>query len=640
MSASDAQQNTTSRPIAEAAWAVGYFEQSRIHRSRAETRLGEALLRHDGGRFFQAAGVSATVRNYSIANATFDADTGLLFQDRLLIPETSYFVPKEANGSHRAGVVSLDNSEDIVIGFNNAHAGYQHWLTQCVPAIDWSLRQKRTKPVRVLLPVLAPWQEEILNLLGHGSIPRLTLRPNMLYTLSNVEYSEFLNGSTGFSICLSVRDTARRLVERLPVTQRSPQVLYVPCTNPYYGTIRNEDEVIELLRRRGVVVVDQERLPAPDRMSLFRNADVVIGPLGQALSDVLFCRPGALLWEWMPRHFQNASFNCLAQAAEVDYWGDLFESVGPAVSDPAGPREWLVDVNLLARRLSQISSRLAIKAAQIALPPSPSVAGKPIEDVLLAFESLGDNCEFGLVQRQARIEPLGLFRFTGMSLPKMVAALGAKLDGIGTTETIKVYPAGENREYMVHETWLDTRYHTWISEGQIDPEELRKREAKRLSFLRRKMLEDLAVGEKIWVWREGGLTDPAYLQPLLRVLRGFGPNILLWVVPADEDHPAGTVERLDRDFIRGYVERLAPYENAGDIRPLSWFETCENALNLCRPEPAPPEMTAALPQRPSSAMEFLALNQAPARLAPTAVPAKRGGLFRWLWRRRTRERDR
>jgi hypothetical protein len=263
---------------------------------------------------------------------------------------------------------------------------------------------------------------------------------------------------------------------------------------------------------------------------------------------------------------------------------------------------------------------------------------------MLAFENLGDNCEFGLVQRNAGVEPLGLLRFAGTSLEMLVAALQTKFSGLGTIDTVTVYSEGETgrHEFMVHETSLDTRYHTFIHEGDMDAEELRRREAKRLGFLREKLLADLAVGEKIWVWRELRRTDPARLQPLLNALRDLGPNILLWVVAADDDHPAGSAELLERDFIKGYVERLAPYRHATDIRPDSWFDVCDNAYSLCRPDqvqpepgeapgrdepdaapaldeaPAPDEPIAVPPPRALSAMEFLALNQATFQSAPPA----------------------
>ena len=224
------------RPIVQAAVSTIFFEKARVHRSHARIRLNDAQLRGSAGLPFTAIGITSTVRNYTLIDVVLDADTGLLFQDQLVIPETSYFVPKgtvEGQAIQRAGLVSLDADEDIIIGYNNVHAGYQHWLTQCVPAIDWALRQERTRAVRLVLPALAAWQEDILDILGYRNLPRLMPKPGTFYRLPHAEYSEFLNGKTSFGVCLSAPDTARRILDRLVPTEFSCSVLFVPCSNPY-----------------------------------------------------------------------------------------------------------------------------------------------------------------------------------------------------------------------------------------------------------------------------------------------------------------------------------------------------------------------------------------------------------------------
>ena len=182
----------------------------------------------------QAVAVTANVRNYRFENVILEADTGLLFQDGHVITETSYFAPEGSVHDLETPpreIVQLDGGEDIVIGYNNAHGAYQHWLTQCLPAIDWSLRQKRTRGVRLLLPALEPWQEDFIRLLGYSGVPRLTIKPGTFDRLPHAEYSEFLNGKTSFNICVSVRDTARRILERLPPARPSEPVLFLPCSN-------------------------------------------------------------------------------------------------------------------------------------------------------------------------------------------------------------------------------------------------------------------------------------------------------------------------------------------------------------------------------------------------------------------------
>lgn len=604
MSVFSNQSTALTVSIAVAARATDYFEKLCLFQGRPDIKLSETLSHQRGGAGFWATGVTTAVRNYTIENVVLDADTLLLVQGGRVIPETAYFVPEDKRAGPKvdqAALVRLEASEDIIIGYNNAHRGYQHWLTQCLPAIDWSLRQRRTRGYRLLLPKLEPWQEDFIRILGYDAVPRLTPRAGAQYLLPRAEYSEFLNGSTSFEICLSTRDTARRVLDALPSFPPPHKILYVPCANPYYGSIGNDGEVLELLQRCGVYIVDQRRLSTVDRINLFRHADVVIGPLGQGLADVLFCKPGALLWEWMPEHHQNASFNRLAQAAEVDYWGDLFESR----IRPETQGQWHIDIDVVSRRFSEISNRLALRAAgagttQVQAATKgrpevtvPNVTRKPIDELMLAFESLGDNCEFGLVQRRGGAEPLGLLRFASILLPievrleKLAAALVRKFEGLGELDTITVYLAGESgrREFMVSESAYNLMYHTDILEGETGLNEMRKREAKRLSFLRRKLLEDLGAGEKIWVWKSAATLDTSQVQPLLHALRSLGPNTLLWVVEGDEGHRPGSVEQLDRDFIKGYIERFAPYESAPDIRPVSWFEVCEKTYDLYHPTP-------------------------------------------------------
>jgi capsular polysaccharide biosynthesis protein len=639
-------------PIAVAATIASFFERSHPFQGRSEIRLGEAFSHQMSGANFQASKMTAAIRNYTLENVVLDADTLLLRQDGLLISATGYFVPEDRGARLRidqGALVRLDTNEDIIIGYNNAHRGYQHWLTECLPAIDWSLRQPRTRGYRLLLPTLEPWQEDFLRILGYGAVPRLALAAGVQYFLPRAEYSEFLNGSSRFEICLSTRNTARRVLNALPPFPPPHKIVYVRCSNPYYGAIDNEAEVVDLLQRRGVYILDQRRLGTVDRINLFRNAEVVIGPSGQGLTDVLFCKPGALLWEWMPDHHQNVSFNRLAQAAEVDYWGDLFESR----TNPEIPGQWHIDLGVVSRRLSELSIRLALRAAKsktkqaptkIEVPPANPVLNairKPLEELMLAFESLGDNCEFGLVQRHGGAEPLGLLRFAGIFLPieirleRLAAALERKFEGLGAAETITVYLDGEpnRREFLVRESAYDLMYHTGVPEGAAGLEEMRVREITRLSFLRRKFFEDLETGAKIWVWKSAATVDAEQVQPLLHVLRTLGPNTLLWVVEGDERHRPGSIERLDRDFIKGYVERFAPYDSAPDIRPASWFEVCQRTYDLCHPSPITPkprDIPAVQPPLALSAIELPSKNQADVSQSKFEPVAAEQRLLSWL----------
>ena len=65
-------------------------------------------------------------------------------------------------------------------------------------------------------------------------------------------------------------------------------------------------------------------------------------------------------------------------------------------------------------------------------PDFSHLAQRPeLEPLMRQVESLGINCELGLVQRHCLAEPLGLFRFAYTPLEGLVAALHQDFAGIG-----------------------------------------------------------------------------------------------------------------------------------------------------------------------------------------------------------------
>src|SRR6185312_11010618 len=55
----------------------------------------------------------------------------------------------------------------------------------------------------------------------------------------------------------------------------------------------------------------------------------------------------------------------------------------------------------------------------------------PAADLVMRFESLGDNCELGLVQRRCGKEPLGLLRFANIMLPSLLRGVSTGFDRLG-----------------------------------------------------------------------------------------------------------------------------------------------------------------------------------------------------------------
>ena len=210
--------------------------------------------------------------------------------------------------------------------------------------------------------------------------------------------------------------------------------------------------------------------------------------------------------------------------------------------------------------------------------------GLSLADLATRFESIGDNCEFGLVQRRCDTEPLGLLRFSGSWSHDLVRGLETGFEGIGDPADIEPKLEGPSgrREFMIHERAYGLVYHSFVYEGERTPELMRQQEATRLKFLRRKFLEEMDAGEKIFVFKRGTPVPEAEILPLYLALNRERPNTLLWIVPEEDGHPAGSVEVLMHGLLKGYIDRFAPGENAHDLSFDVWIRICVHAWLLNR----------------------------------------------------------
>lgn len=208
-------------------------------------------------------------------------------------------------------------------------------------------------------------------------------------------------------------------------------------------------------------------------------------------------------------------------------------------------------------------------------------AGLDFPALALRFESIGENCEFGLVQRRCDAEPLGLLRFSSTFLRPLIKGLDDDFENLGKPDDIDPRLEGNApREYMIHETQYGLVYHSFVYEGQHDIGDMRVREARRLTFLRRKFIEELEAAEKIFVYKRNAPVSDEEVLALFLALRRRGANTLLWVVPAERNRPAGTVEVMMPGLLKGYIDRFAPEDNAHDFSFGGWIKLCANASVL------------------------------------------------------------
>lgn len=221
-----------------------------------------------------------------------------------------------------------------------------------------------------------------------------------------------------------------------------------------------------------------------------------------------------------------------------------------------------------------------------------TTAGMADRELVQHFESLGDNCEFGLVQRRVGAEPLGLLRFSSTPIRSLIAALNE--DFAGAADPASVSLGFQRDEYLIRLTKYGFLYHTNILMWVAGAASVWSQQTRILPFLVRKLIGDLHAADKIFVFRQNEAMRRDDMAGLRAAIARFGTATLLWVRAAEPGHAAGSVFWAGDRFMVGHVRRLASRDNAPNLDLPSWLTMLRRAYALRREEPADPPETVTL----------------------------------------------
>lgn len=230
-------------------------------------------------------------------------------------------------------------------------------------------------------------------------------------------------------------------------------------------------------------------------------------------------------------------------------------------------------------------ARMAARGDGGAVAPMEQVKVDILEDeearqLLIGFEGLGSDCEFGLAQRRFGAEPLSLLRFNAVTFGGLMSGLATRLDGMGLQDNTEMITLA-NGEYFVRDRRWGLGMHTFKFVGQIDADLLFRKFCERVVFLRDKLLSDLAEGRKIFVFFAPGLAL-GDVKMLHAALQELGPVKLLHVTTADAARAQGLaaerggIDLVAPDLYIGYLSRT------GRTATGAWDIAFDDWLTLCR----------------------------------------------------------
>ncbi|WP_428376997.1 hypothetical protein [Lichenicoccus sp.] len=198
-------------------------------------------------------------------------------------------------------------------------------------------------------------------------------------------------------------------------------------------------------------------------------------------------------------------------------------------------------------------------------------------ELMMLFENIGDNCEFGLVQRHFAAEPVGLLRFAGLGdAYRLIRLLDEGFGNLGEPGSLGTIIVGG--EYWIQDRIYGVAYHTFRYQHDSDADSVLRDNEVKTRYLTRKLREDLEDGEKIFVYKRAVTRDPHEVLALHAALNQFGTvNKLLWVTPEDDEHRPGDVEWVSDRLLHGTLRTIS-LSNANDFDPATWLLLCRNAV--------------------------------------------------------------
>jgi hypothetical protein len=205
------------------------------------------------------------------------------------------------------------------------------------------------------------------------------------------------------------------------------------------------------------------------------------------------------------------------------------------------------------------------------------------------FESLGGSGhgpEFAIFQQHFGAEPNGLLAWADLGTELLIGALESRFDGVGLNENTIVFAPDHSDDWWTKDKryWMAMR--SFVRTGGLALDQAVPEVCARLQSLRRKLIEDLERGEKIFVFKDlhRNLTE-AEIDRLHAAVRTYGGSTLFYVRYETDANPNGSVEAVREGLLVGYMDRfkLSRTNQLSSAPPTSsWLAVCRNAYALWR----------------------------------------------------------
>ena len=250
--------------------------------------------------------------------------------------------------------------QNLFIG-SAGSSNYGHWLVDDLPRLNaaFALMRISPRPIRVLIHSYGEQIDQVrlqsIRLVLGEAVHIDLVERDQPYRFDELFYmtpvSQHPIQKSPVAVDMMVRQVLCSALKNLENTD-SPTLLFVDRSSVHGRNLVNGADIKDLVQRRGFTVVDPETMPFVDQVRLFAGAQVVIGQMGAAMTNTLFCRPGTTLIYLAPSGWMEPFYWDLS-AVRGQYYRVLFGSVTDTTVSPHCS-DFAIDPNVLEEAINAL----------------------------------------------------------------------------------------------------------------------------------------------------------------------------------------------------------------------------------------------------------------------------------------------
>ncbi len=229
-------------------------------------------------------------------------------------------------------------------------AAYFHWLVECLPR--FALIEEHIAGLDgVIVPAnMEPSLKESLRHFGINEDRWVTQDVASHYSVEHLLVPAYCAGRN-IPNWVSAFLRSRLLDTAAAASRRR---IYVSRNDAGKRRVLNEAELMPILEKHKVEVIRARDLSLLEQAQAFDSAELVVGPHGAGLSNVLFCRSDASMLELLPSsRVGPGPFHSVAAAAGASYWC-LHGTRQDESSTDDVHADFIVDASQLDRALTRL----------------------------------------------------------------------------------------------------------------------------------------------------------------------------------------------------------------------------------------------------------------------------------------------